>query len=159
MDTKNKIEVIITNTIKIIFIIIILHLLIISISFSCSVDINEITSYDTDSIIKNMIFIMISVLLCFGIAVLKTKSKKVNEKNIISKKYVYIIGIVCIAFSLIWIISTQLGPRADQFYVLNASRNIANGNFEDFEKGRIHVYLSCTIRNSTIYVFYWKYYR
>lgn len=144
MKNKKWFENITINTVKIIFLIIIFYLTIASICYSCSVDIYETTMYNIDSLMKNMLVIISTVLVCGGIAVLRVKSgEKMKEffSPDVIKKIVFVIIILWTIASLIWILSTQLAPRADQYFVLNAASSIAKDDMTPFEEGQyIHIY-------------------
>lgn len=137
MNFNQKLEKFITCTVKIIFVTIIIFLLSWVMGYTCRVDIDEITFYEKDSIIRNIITIIISIILCiliaFGLSKCNSEKNKFITKTI--KKIAITIAVIWTIFSIIWILSTQLKPRADQHYVMNTARNIANGNYSDFEKG------------------------
>ena len=137
MSIREKLEKILTGMVKVIFLLIILYLTVVVILYSCKVDIYETTSYDKDSIAKNICCIGIALMVCASVAIIKiempNKSKQIKTKRL--KKIVSAIIICWTTFSFIWILSTQLLPRADQYFVLDAAKGILSGNFQSFEKG------------------------
>lgn len=144
MKNKKWLENILTNSVKIIFLIIIFYLIVVSICYSCSVNIYETTIYSVDSVLKNMLIILSVILICKGIVELRVKSgEKIKRifSPIVIKKIVFVVIILWTLTSLIWILSTQLQPRADQYFVLDAASRIANGDMTPFDKGNyIHIY-------------------
>lgn len=137
MSIRDVIEKILTGSVKFIFLLIILYLTVVVVLYSCKVDIYETTYYDKDSIAKNICCIGLMLMICIGVAIIKieipNKLKKIRPKRL--KKIVSVIILCWTIFSLVWILSTQLLPRADQYYVLDAAKGILSGNLQSFEKG------------------------
>ena len=135
MRPKDKVEGIVTNIVKIIFASIILLLLAFSLLYSCNVDIQEVTQYDEDSVIKNCIFIALAIEICTCIAIKIKKNEGKERKEKRFKIFILFLIIVWGFFSINWILSTKLSPRADQKYILDVAENISNKNYEDFDEG------------------------
>lgn len=127
MNSESRLEKITTNIVKIIFLIIIITLFLCSIFSSATMKKDEHTFYNADNPIIQIACIGI---VCILITLIKVKNKKIK----ITRKKV-IIGIVfwCI-ICVTWVFMTQLKPRADQKYILQAAENIKDGNFIDFEQ-------------------------
>lgn len=128
MKQKSILEKLTLNAVKIIFISIVSLLLIASIISTCDVTRKEHTVLKIDNIFINFIEIII-----FFIAALYINKLIRNLK--LTKKII----IICLALwtmvASIWIISTQLMPRADQLYIMNAATNLRNNDKIDFQKG------------------------
>ncbi len=137
MKFNEKLEKFITNVVKIIFLAIIIYLISWTIGYTCRVDIKEITYYEQDSIIRNVLTIIISIAICILIAYGMTNCNNEKKKTITkaTKRIAIIIAVIWTIFSIVWILSTQLKPRADQRYCLDAAKNIVEKNYSDFEKG------------------------
>lgn len=128
MKQKSILEKLTLNAVKIIFISIIGLLLIASIISTCDVTRKEQTVLKIDNIFINFIEIII-----FFIAALYINKLIKNLK--LTKKIIIICLILWTIITATWIISTQLMPRADQLYIMNAATNLRNNDKIDFQKG------------------------
>lgn len=138
MNVRNKIDSIITNIIKIIFLFVIIFLFICVISTTCSViGAYEKTLYNKDNILKNILVIVFSIIICKIISIIKLKldKKKVESSYRILKRILKVVALIWITFTISWISLTLMFPRADQEEIINIVFNISQGIYSDFEKG------------------------
>lgn len=127
MNVNKKIENFIKKFVQIIAIILLVFLFITSIFGTAHVDSEEITTYLKD----NPIVHIISICVILGIIYF------VRKKEIkISKKSLYIIIGVWISIMFVWIMITQLYPRADQKYILNSATELLSGKTSSFKAGK-----------------------
>ncbi len=126
MRGKSILEKITINTVKVIFTSVICLLLIASIVSTCDVTKKEYTILRIDNVFINLAKISIFFIIAIP---LKKLIPKLTKKMIIT----------CIIFwtiiAVIWIVSTQLMPRADQLYIMDTATNLRNNNTIDFNKG------------------------
>lgn len=127
MNINKKMENIIKKIVQIIAIILLVFLFITSIFGTAHVDSKEITTYFKDNPIIHIIAICVVLGIIYFI---RKKEIKINKKTI------YIVIAIWVVALIIWIAMTQLYPRADQKYILNAATELLHGDISGFNAGK-----------------------
>ena len=120
---NTKIENVIKKIVQILAIIILMFLTVVSMCGTAHVDKDEVITYLSDNPIIHIIAIGIIIAII----------KYINKKEIkISKKTIRICIAIWIGIIIIWILITQLYPRADQKHIFDAANDLLNGNTSSF---------------------------
>lgn len=127
MNVNKKLENIFKKFVQIFAIIILIFLTIMSIIQTSYMDKTEITQYNLDNPIIHIIAI---IAVLFLIYFLRKKQVELNKKTIF-----ILVGIWAV-ITIFWIGITQLFPRADQKYILDAANNLRYGILTGFEEGK-----------------------
>lgn len=122
---NKKIGKILIYTIQIIFILLLCFLTIESVFKTTKLVTGEKTEYLWD----NPIIHIITISLTIGVFILVNK-----EKIKLSKKKLWILIAIWCVISLIWVLTANLYPRADQRFVYEIAEEMRDGNFKSFEK-------------------------
>ena len=124
-----KLEQSVVNIFRIIFIIQYIFLFATSFLFSwVNTSINDEMVYFTkDSVIANIIGSLIVGVICYLFCKF--------AKGIDVDKLVICVSIIMALFSIIWVATSKIQPKADQYYICEAASLINNGDYSLFEKG------------------------
>lgn len=129
-----KISKICISIINIISIIIAVTLLLMSILKTSYIDIKEVTTFQRDNLILNIIILVVFLLILLYIY---RKKEKIN----IGKKFCIAITILLAILCLIYIIFGKFVPTADQWSVFNIAKQFHNGDFSAMDVGgELHRY-------------------
>lgn len=124
-----KLEQSVVNFFRIIFIIQYIFLFATSFLFSwVNTSINDEMVYFTkDSVIANIIGLLIVLSFCYLFCKF--------AKRIDVDKLVICISILMALLSIVWVVTSKIQPKADQYYICEAASLINNGDYRLFEKG------------------------
>lgn len=124
-----KLEQSVANIFRIIFIIQYIFLFVTSFLFSwVNTSINDEMVYFTkDSVITNIIGLLIVLSFCYLFCKF--------AKRIDVDKLVICISILMALLSIVWVATSKIQPKADQYYICEAASLINNGDYRLFEKG------------------------
>ena len=95
--------------------------------------INKTINEERVYMVKDSLSIWFVVLVAsLGISYWLIKSARII-KNM--DKLAALISIIMVGLSIIWVVSSKLEPKADQYYVCEAAKQISEGNYSMLEKG------------------------